>query len=64
MKKILKYLGINKFIAVKKFYNNCVDNNDFYKMISRRLKYQNAKQLSIFLNSEFENHLKEFVQYQ
>jgi len=64
MKTILKYLGINKFIAIKKFYNDCVGSNDFYKMINRRLKYQNKKDLAIFLNNEFEIHLKEFAQYQ
>lgn len=64
MEKILKNLGINKFIAIKNFYNNCVGKNDFYKMINRRLKYQTEKELAIFLNNEFEIHLKEFAQYQ
>ena len=64
MKKILKHLGINKFIAVKKFYNDCIDSNDFYKMIYRRLKYYKPLELAIFLNNEFEIHLKEFKQYQ
>ena len=64
MKSILKHLGINKFIAIKKFYNSCVDKNDFYNMINRRLKYHSTKELAIFLNSEFEIHLKEFAQYQ
>ena len=63
MKKILKFLGINKFIAIKKHYNNCVDANDFYKMINRRLKYKSEKELATFLNNEFEIHLKEFAQY-
>jgi len=50
--------------AIEKFYNDCVGSNDFYKMINRRLKYQNKKDLAIFLNNEFEIHLKEFAQYQ
>ena len=64
METILKNLGINKFIAIKKFYNDCVGSNDFYKMINRRLKYQSEKNLAIFLNNEFEIYLKEFAQYQ
>ena len=64
MKTILKKLGVNKFIAVKKFYNDCVGTNDFYKMINRRLEYKKASDLADFLNFEFEVHLKEFAQYQ
>lgn len=63
MKTILKHLGILKFLAIKKFYNNCVDANDFYKMLMRRLKYTDCKDLAIFLNSEFEIHCKEYAQY-
>lgn len=64
MKNILIRLGVLKFLAIKQFYNKCVDSNDFYKMLKRRLKYHNSEDLAIFLNSEFEIHCKEFAQYQ
>ncbi len=62
MKSILKEVGINTFIAIKK--HNTVDSGDFYKMIGRRLKYYKPKDLAIFLRSELHIHYKEYAQYQ
>lgn len=64
MKKMLQILGINTFIAIKKKYNDCVDSNDFYKMINRRLSVYSPKELSYNLRAELHIHFKEVAQYQ
>lgn len=59
--------NINIFIAIKKHYNECVNNNDFYKMIKRRTTRERAdkpKNLATFLKTELHYHYKDFVQYQ
>jgi len=63
MKKVYLKLGVLKFLAIKKFYNDCADCNDFYKMLNRRLKFKKPSELAYFLNYEFEVHCKEFAQY-
>ena len=64
MKTLLKQLGILKFLAIKNQYNQCIDKNDFYDMLKRRLKFKKASELASFLNYEFEIHFKEYSQYQ
>lgn len=63
MKQVFKHLDVNTFIAVKKHYNSCVDANDFYKMLKRRLSYTKPKDIAEFLRHELHYHYKEFAQY-
>lgn len=64
MKKILSITGINTFIAIKVQYNFCVDSNDFYKMLKRRLTNKTAKEIADFFKAELHYHFKEYAQYQ
>jgi hypothetical protein len=63
MKQVFKHLDVNTFIAVKKHYNSCVDANDFYKMLKRRIKYSKPKETAEWLKHELHYHYKECAQY-
>lgn len=64
MKKILQIIGINTFIAIKKWYNECNGHTDFYKMLNRRLSVYSPKELAYNLRAELLIHFKEVAQYQ
>jgi hypothetical protein len=62
---ILKKLGINTFIAVKNFNNNCSGKNDFYKTFAKIIRTEyDPHYLAIRLSRELHYHVKEFAQYQ
>lgn len=64
MKAVFKLIPINSYIAIKKHYCASVGSVDFYKMLRRRLKHLNPKELAAFLTRELEYHYKEYAQFQ